>query len=79
MRTNVARTVTTPDGEVVSMEEADRRRKTNCPPVLTPEKRAELLELAKYSMGQPDQKFMLCDFMPCERSYADWLMEELGL
>ncbi len=48
-------------------------------PKLTPEKRAELLDLAQYSMGQPEQGEMLCDFFPCPRRYAGWLMRELGL
>lgn len=48
-------------------------------PKLTPEKRAELLELARYSMGMEEQGEMLCDFFPCSRRYAGWLMRELGL
>lgn len=48
-------------------------------PILSEQKRAELRELAKYSMGQPEQKYMLCDFVPCRHEYADYIMEALGL
>jgi hypothetical protein len=48
-------------------------------PRMTPQKRKYLLELAKYSMGQEDQGEILCDFFPCPRFYASWIMEELGL
>ena len=48
-------------------------------PKMTPEKRAELLELAKYSAGMEEQGEMLCDFFPCSRRYAGWLLQELGL
>lgn len=48
-------------------------------PIISESKREELLKLAKYSMGQKDQKKILCDLLPCERKYGDWLMKELGL
>lgn len=46
---------------------------------LTPERKKELRELAKYSEGMEEQKYILCDFVPCPHEYADKLMEELGL
>lgn len=48
-------------------------------PVLTEEKKRELRELAKYSDGMEDQPGMLCDFVPCARTWAPWLMMELWL
>ena len=49
------------------------------PPHLTEEQKADLLWLAQFSMGQEDQKYILCDFVPCSHYWADLLMEELGL
>ena len=68
--------------DAIELITPDRRRGTYKPtasPVLTREKRAELLELAKYSEGMPEQEFMLCDFVPCSHIWADDLMEALGL
>lgn len=48
-------------------------------PSLTPEKKKEMIELARYSMGQPDQGEILCDLLPCDRRFSGWLMKELGL
>jgi hypothetical protein len=53
--------------------------RTHHPPILTPERRAYLLEMARYSMGQENQKYILCDLLPCDRRHADYLMEALGL
>lgn len=55
------------------------KERTHRPPILTPERRAYLLEMARYSMGQEDQKYILCDLLPCDRRHVDFLMEALGL
>ena len=49
------------------------------PPKLSAEKKSELRWLASFSRGQENQMDILCDLVPCPRSWGGWLKEELGL
>lgn len=63
-------------------EKSGRRNDLDIPqgkPELTDEQKKELIKLAKYSEGQKDRGRILCDFVPCQRVYASWLLKELGL